>query len=162
MRIPSFKEFQLEATDVVSIEEAISSCQVGEQPFYLMAHQFDKDALDKLLSNISRIFKFLKIDPHFPYPFYVVTELLHDHEFFPIANSLGHLPDHFKVKIKKLRHKELDILQKTRITAEKIRNKPIIEKIKSIESSFSNHKELYELCKETQFYQEIHEGLHDK
>ena len=162
MKVPGLLQLELDRHDPVDMEEKIQAADVGMRPVYIQAEELSESELERFLTVLLKILQTCNIDPHFPYPCYIVSDKIHRHTHFPILKSTPLLPGHFKVRAKKVNHQEQVLQHKAKILAEKIHHRPLLEHRQDVKKEFASRRELYQLCRETQFYQEIYRGLHDK
>lgn len=162
MKIPIFEEVMIKSYDEGSLRLRFQRTRVGKTPAYVLLHHLNIDELSEALNNMATVLKDLKIHPHFPYPFYVITKLIDDHPLFPIAGTVAELPRHYFKKIKRPTKKESALLNKVGILANKISNISLYERNKDIEKYKIDQRELYRATKELNFYETILEDLEEE
>lgn len=101
-----YLKVKFESLDIIAIEENLSSVNVSQRPCYVDASSINLEQLMELINNLATVFKYLNLHPKFPYPFYIITKLIENHETFPIVASENDLPTHFLQTAKRLTPRE--------------------------------------------------------
>lgn len=160
MKVPTIQEVILEPGDGLKvIENKLRENSIGKIPLYIDSNNFKEDEFYKLLLDLPLALNNLDVDPRFPYPLYLVTNYIRDHQLLPVVKSVSNLPKHFFLKTKKIQNKESHLLKKVEILQTRISNISIDEKYLQLSSSFKKQKMLYTLCKEADFLQGIDNKL---
>ena len=159
MRIPIYEEIALDHHDKESILTILKTKKFSQVPYYISTITIEKDFIAEAIANISEVLITLNIEPHFPYPIYVIcTEKIH-HPNLNIIESVNSLPRHFFSKARRLKSKESVLLTKTTLTAAKIKNENITEKLNELTKIVKPQRELFDISKEIYFYEKILSGL---
>lgn len=160
MRVPSFKEISIDASDnPEDIEQNFLEHDVGHVPLYIKTDHLTEDQFYQVLFAISRVLNKLEIHPHFPYPVYLVTSYIKTNDFLPVVESISDLPQHFFLKSKRVRNKEFNLLNKVIILFNKVCNIPINQKYSELQYAFKSQRKLYELTREFSFLEQINNEL---
>ena len=159
MKQPIYKEIIFEKVDYEYVIEIMNKNPIGRVPLYALTNHFTQEDLELLLNNIKMILIDQKIHPRFPYPFYIVTNKDLEDTFIPIIAEKSQLPAFFTHKLKRLRKKETQTLQKSQILVEKINNLNIPHKHRELLDQIKNSKKLHKKTREYYFYQKIYQNL---
>lgn len=155
MRVPIFEELILSDFFDLNLEEIFKSKKVGCRPLYITMYDLTFEETSKQVSKIEDTLKTLMIHPVFPYPLYIVTKFdLFDTKLLT-SKDVNTLPAFFFKKLKRLKKKEIELLEKCSLLVSKINNRDIYSHIESINTNYIPTKNLYDLCKESYFYSSI-------
>jgi len=155
MRIPIFEEIVIKKFDLISLTKYLSQKKISNGPQYINLSHISTALVTEAIDNIATALEKLSINPEFPYPIYVVTDAINSHPKLQVAHSVEELPAHFIRKVKRLKNKELAILNKAMLLSEKLSNQDISLRRKELADSYGPQKELYNNCREINFYQFI-------
>lgn len=155
MKIPIFEEILIEDKDPQVLYEKIKESKVGKVPIFINLNDLKKDEKLDLIANLKNIFLELNLNPRFPYPFYLLTDKVSD-DYFPQAQTIKELPDHFFKKVKRPNNKELQLLNKLGLKVEKIRNLDSNKIMEGIQDAAYPQKKLYQNTKELYFLELLH------
>ncbi|MBL6991049.1 MAG: hypothetical protein ISR65_14785 [Bacteriovoracaceae bacterium] len=155
MKVPIFEEVLLEKNDFISIMEVLMETDIGHAPVYIDLDNYDESEYDELLTNLLLALRSMQINPFFPYPVYIVTNKLPQHNSLPIIDSYDNFPLHFITKRKRLNNREVALLKKISILVEKTKNLAIKEKMASIQRPLSLQRNFLQTCKEVSFYTKV-------
>lgn len=155
MRIPIFEEILVTDFEIENLIALFRKKKVARPPMYIGLYNFSyTETMDKI-QNISLALKALDMHPYFPYPFYVITKFKILDSPVPVATNVEELPQNYFKKIKRLKTKELNLLNKGSMVAEKVANSDIYRKIRDLQNSLKGQKQLFLISKETHFYNTV-------
>ncbi len=155
MRIPIYEELILDNYSVEGLKETITKSKLGSLPMYSTLHNIPDSDKAIVISNIEIALNDLQRSPYFPYPYYIVTDSYLKSSVIGIFNSVEELPSHYFKKSKRLKNKELMLLNKVSVICEKVSNMPIHNNQKVIYESAAGQRGLYKQTKELNFYEEV-------
>ena len=155
MRIPIYEELILKHYTLDYLREKIGECKIGLVPMYTSFHNISEKERPTAALNIEQILKELEIHPKFPYPFYIISETPINSITISVFNKVENLPIHFFKKAKRLKNKELALLNKSTLLAEKVINNDLYAKDEDLLKGYQGQKTLYRASKELNFYEKI-------
>jgi hypothetical protein len=155
MRIPIFEEIEVKKFDLNSLNKFFVNKKLRRGPHYIDLTKLSSAFVVEAMDNIAIALEKLNIHPEFPFPFYIITEACSSHKVLQVSKSVDDLPAHFVRRVKRLKNKELAVLNKTLLLAEKLSNQEVKEIINDLKSCYGPQKELYQNCREINFYQHI-------
>ncbi|PIK15431.1 hypothetical protein [Halobacteriovorax sp. JY17] len=155
MRIPIYEELVLDHFSTDYLKEKIKASKVGSLPMYTSLHNVSEAERANVVSNIEQALKELHKNPLFPYPYYIVSETPIKGTLMSVFQSVDELPSHYFKKSKRLKNKELMLLNKVGVLNEKVINMNLYENQKIIQESAVDQRSLYKQTKELNFYEEI-------
>lgn len=158
-RIPHYAEINVESYDVFELTEKFKEEGIGEVPLYINLSMLNPDLTLKAIKNIAQSLILLNLHPYFPYPLYVVTDKISEHEVMPIIPSVEDLPAHFDNKIKRLKQKEQLLLNKVKLKSNRLANVALYDKVAEIKNQFKNQRKILRACQENEFYQHLIDKL---
>ncbi|MCB9061840.1 MAG: hypothetical protein H6622_09985 [Halobacteriovoraceae bacterium] len=150
-----YLKVKFESLDIIAIEENLSSVNVSQRPCYVDASSINLEQLMELINNLATVFKYLNLHPKFPYPFYIITKLIENHETFPIVASENDLPTHFLQTAKRLTPRESMLQNKIQILQRRLININFYEKIEQLKEIQREQTKLSDTSKEEYFYHNI-------
>jgi hypothetical protein len=150
MKIPVFEELFFKDFAIDSILEQLSESRIGKVPTFINLTNIKKEERISLLLDLQNAFLNLNLNPRFPYPCYIIGDNIQD-DYFPVANSVKDLPDHFFKKVKRPNNKELQLLNKLSLKVEKLSNLEMNRIIDNIRDTSNSQKKLYDNTKELYF-----------
>lgn len=162
MRLPKWEKVDFSLTDADSIHQFLKTLRIGEIPILLVLKMNDEIEVENALNHIQDYFNQSHIDPNIPYPFYIISPLARPHPTLNIIRTPQELPEHFWVKVKRLKGKEEALLKKTSVIAQKLRSHDLIKKREYVQNQFSLNKILRDLTREAYFYEAILQELKNK
>ena len=159
MKLPIFQEIKLNNYSVNELVESFKLQEVGLFPTYLILNTTSLEETREALDNLAGAFAQLNINPKFPYPFYAVTDIVHFHKSVPICSSVDELPAHFDRTVKRLKGRELALLNKANLLKDKVVNLPYYERLQKLKKSMKGQRELYNTTKKLNFYEDLLNNL---
>ena len=158
-RIPNYAEITVESYEVFELTEKLKEQGIGEVPLYINVSALNEELTKKALQNIAQSLILLNLHPFFPYPLYVITDKIGQHDVLPIIPSIDELPAHFNNKIKRLKQKEQLLLNKVRLKSNRLSNVALYDKIAEIKNQFKNQRKILRACQENEFYEHLIDKL---
>ena len=158
MKIPVFEEIFFDNYSIDTIIEKLSDSKIGKVPTFINLSAVKKDERNDILLNFKNCFLNLNINPRFPYPCYVIAENLKD-DYFPTAQSVKELPDHFFKKVKRPNNKEMQLLNKLSLKVEKIKNLEMNRIMTNLKDTGISQRKLYANTKELYFLEVLNYRL---
>ncbi|OUR97152.1 hypothetical protein A9Q84_12560 [Halobacteriovorax marinus] len=155
MRIPIYEELTIEDFSLENLRQTFNDCKVGLIPMYSSFHGLSPKERPIAAMNIEVALKELDIYPFYPYPFYIISETAIRGITISVFSKVEDLPSHYFKKAKRLKNKELLLLNKTTLLAEKVFNNDLYQKEDILKEGYANQKELYRKSKELNFYENI-------
>jgi hypothetical protein len=162
MRIPIYEELILEQFTLEYLRKKLSNSKVGLVPMYTSFHVLSEKERPTAAMNIEQIMIELEIHPKFPYPFYIISETPIRSIGISVFSNVESLPSHFFKKAKRLKNKELALLNKTTLLAEKVINNDLFKKDEDLNEGYIGQKKLYRKSKELHFYEQVLHDLNEK
>ena len=159
MKLPIFSSIEVTDFSKEGLVEAFIKCQLGDYPLYLYLESKDKKETLSILETVYEIITDMNINIRFPYPFYVVSPALDHYEGLLIVNNTSQLPRHFVKRIKRLKNREMTLLNKTKLMLDKLKNHDIEMELDKIKARSYQNKELFNITKENNFYQKVLESI---
>lgn len=161
MKIPIFEELFFENYELDYMKEKLDDSRIGKVPTYINLTNVPKDDQNDTVLKLKELFIQLNLNPRFPYPCYLIVENNID-KYFPTANSVKELPDHFFKKVKRPNNKELQLLNKLSLKVEKIRNLDMNRIMVELTHTSNSQKKLYDNTKELYFLEILNYKLIEK
>lgn len=154
MKVPSIEELKLEGLDLTDLITQLKK-RVGSGPYFIKLNTKSYNETARIIDNLTKALSALHIDPHFPYPIYIISE--HDIILSPfsIFKHEDELPRFFKVKSMRLKSKELSLLQKSTILAKRVSNHRIEDISNDLNIAINNQRALRDLVKENCYYEDL-------
>ena len=160
MKIPIFEEIIAKDISIKGLVYLFSQKKMARQPIYISLHTIAPNQHQMAIDNIGEALLELRVHPHFPFVIYVITKANVKHDTIQISKTLDDLPSHFLKKAKRLKNKEINLLNKLTLIGEMVDNQDIYERCREMKTTFSYHRHLYNLCKEDQFYSDVLKQIH--
>jgi hypothetical protein len=155
MRIPIYEELILDDYSEEYLRGALSKSKIGQVPMYTSFHNISAKERPTAAMNIELIMKELNIHPNYPYPFYIISETPLRSIIISVFDVVESLPSHYFKRAKRLKNKELALLNKTTLLAEKVINNDLYEKVNDLKEGYEGQKLLYRKSKELSFYEDV-------
>ncbi len=162
MRIPIFEEIIVKKFDLISLTKFFAQKKFGNCPHFINLNGLSAGLVNDAIDNIANALDRLSIHPKFPYPLYIITEAINTHPVLQVSATTNELPAHYIRKVKRLKNKELAILNKTLLLSEKLSNQEIDKKLNDLSSAYGPQRSLYNNCREIHFYQFILDKLNTR
>ena len=162
MRIPIYEELLLDDYSKEYLLTKLSKSKVGQVPMYTSFHNISAKERPTAAMNIELVMKELDIHPNYPYPFYIISETPLRSITISVFDVVESLPSHYFKRAKRLKNKELALLNKTTLLAEKVINNDLYEKMEDLKEGYKGQKVLYRKSKELSFYENILNDLEKK
>lgn len=159
IKIPIYEEILVSSFELNALVSSLQNKRVGMVPCYLNLGELKGKQLHEAINNIIKALKKNEISPFFPYPLYLITEHVQYHPDIQIAPSVEQLPRHYFRKSRRLNPKENALLNRNNITAAKIFNENIDQKLSQLKALSSENQEMYNLTTECFFYQQLNQLL---
>lgn len=128
--------------------------QIATNPAYMIVDDLGGKELLDMLDLLSEVLAEIKAHPKLPYPFFIISRANVKHKDFHIVSSKETITNYYRLKIKKLKKRELNLLNKVNMIVERIHNYPLNEYLEQMKSDSYYHKVLRDLCVEKAFYKE--------
>ena len=155
MRIPIYEELVLDNFSPEYLKEKFKLSKIGALPTYTSLHNVTESERAHVVSTIEVALKDLRKSPLFPYPYYIVSDTPISGSLMSIFSSVDELPTHYFKKSKRLKNKELMLLNKVSVLNETVLNMDLYESQKVIQDSSLDQKKLYTQTKELNFYEQV-------
>ena len=162
MKLPTFKELKLTNYNVSELVESLKLQEAGLYPTYLVLNTNSEEETREVLDNLAGAFAQLNINPKFPYPFYAITDKVAYHKSVPICSKISKLPSHFAKDSKRIKGRELAMLNRTNLLKDKVVNLPFYERLTKLKKGLSGQRELYEKTKQLHYYETLLENLNSR
>lgn len=159
MRLPVFQSIDCSEYSKPSLHEAFKRSGLGSFPLYIYLDLKDQEKVLETLETIVDLIHEMRVNIAFPYPFYVVTPVVDSYEGLMIINNTSQLPKHFVKRIKRLKNREMTLLNKSKLILDRLNNHNLDEEMEKIKARSYQNKELYNLTKEYSFYNSILEKM---
>ncbi|EQC43048.1 hypothetical protein M899_0367 [Bacteriovorax sp. BSW11_IV] len=158
MKVPSIEELKIEKFELTDLIAQLKK-KVGTGPLFIKLDRKTYNEATKIVDQLSKALSALRVDPHFPYPIYIITE--HDIIMSPfsIFSDEEQLPNHFKIKSNRLKNKEISLLQKSTILAKRVSNHNIEDITNDLNIAVNNQRALRDLVKENLYYEKMLKNL---
>ncbi|WP_127715891.1 hypothetical protein [Halobacteriovorax sp. HLS] len=162
MRIPIYEELILNQYNVEYLREELGKSKLGLIPMYTSLHLISDKERPTAAMNIEQVLKELEIHPRYPYPFYIISETPIRSISITVVEHVQNLPLHYFKKAKRLKNKELALLNKATLLAEKVVNNDLYQKEIDLKEGYTHQVLLYRKSKELNFYENVLEELDQK
>ncbi len=159
MKLPLIQKIDILPSQFNELEVIFKKNAIGSGPTLLQFPELDGKNLGEVYKMCEESFKHLGINPRFPYPTYILSEVGLKQTFFPELKSTRAIPKHFIKKIKRIKKREQSLLDKITTLSERIKNHNISEDLNYLTNKSSKNKELRNLCSEKDFYLELIESI---
>lgn len=143
MRIPIFDELKIKNFRLENLIDRLKRSKVGESPFYINADGLDTP-VKEIINNLDSALKSLNVHPNYPYPLFVITkETVDYHGPIQIVANTSLLPEYFSVlKPRRLKGKEVGLLNKVYALSQKIINLNIYETLGNFQENIRIQREV--------------------
>lgn len=134
MKLPLYDELKIKNFNVENLTERFKKARVCESPYYIHIDHIEMDAKE-VIKNIEEALKIIGLYPGIPYPLAIITKKAIDyHGKLELFSSKENVTNYFSnLKPKRLKGKEIGLLNKVDALAQKINNLdiyPILESFK--------------------------------
>lgn len=155
MRIPIYEELILDEYSTEYLTNKLSKSKVGQVPMYVSFHDISPKERPTAAMNIEFVMKQLNIHPNYPYPFYIISETPLRSIIISVFDVVESLPSHYFKRAKRLKNKELALLNKSTLLAEKVINNDLYDKVEALKEGYEGQRLLYQRSKELSFYEKV-------
>lgn len=159
MKLPILKEIKLNTYSISELVESLNLSEAGRYPTFIVLNTNSREETTEALDNIAGAFAQLNINPKFPYPFYAITDKVSFHRSISVCSSLDQLPNHFVRSAKRLKGREIALLNRTNLLKDKVVNLPFYERLTKLKKSMKGQRELYNNTKKLNFYESLLDQL---
>ena len=157
LELPTLEQIDIKnKDDIKNLPETLIKARIGSRPLVFNLKILTKEQLNNFLDFLCEIIKKLHIHPHFPYPIYILSQIIKNHPTFKIIQNIDECPKHFSnIQDRKLLHKEIILMQKIYLENQKILSLPLYEIHESMINLFSQNHILRNKTDELIFYNKI-------
>lgn len=155
MKVPLLQKIEITHKDLAELESIFKKNGIGKVPSIFLFPEFTIEETEKAFEMLEDLCRHLELDPNFPYPLYVLNEWNIEQSYFPEINDLNNVPRHFVKKIKRLKKREQNILDKVITLSDRINNHQVTQDLEYITMKAEANKKLKELCSEKGFYLDL-------
>lgn len=155
MKVPLLQKIEIGQNDISELENIFKKNNIGKIPTILIFTDLTIEQSKNAFLLTEGLCRHLEIDPQFPYPLYILNEYNIEQSFFPEINDLNSIPRHFVKKIKRIKKREQNILDKVVTLSDRISNHQVTGDLEYIALKAKDNKKLKELCSEKSFYLEL-------
>jgi hypothetical protein len=159
MKLPLIQKLDILPSQFEELGTVFKKNAIGSGPTLLQFPELEGKKLGEVQKMCEEIFKQLGINPRFPYPTYIISEVGINQTFFPELKSTRAIPKHFIKKIKRIKKREQSLLDKITTLSERIKNHNISQDLNYLTNKSVKNKELRNLCSEKGFYLELIESM---
>lgn len=155
MNLPIYQIINVRSSQIDDVMAVMHDDINLHRPVALVVKHLDRDQQREVIGLVSNWYAEGRSSPRFPYPIYIVAELAEAVGHIPVVSELAELPKFFSQKEAQTNVKESQIIKRTHLLQQEIRNTdPLVA-----ESTFNryalNHKKLWFLVSEGDFYEEL-------
>lgn len=151
MDLPVFEELKIKNFDVDQLLPYFEQQKVGRRPCFIKMPKDDPEKLRGHLINILLVLKKMKVDPRFPYPLYLISEVRLNSKIIPQIRSEREIPGFFFCKNQKITSRESSLINKISIIRERMRNFNYEGLMEDMNEYSNHHKKVYQLAREHNF-----------
>ena len=159
MELPTYYKIKIDKNTSESIDQVLGVSPIGQRPCYLDLGDKKSTEVISLLNIIYERICHLGINHRLPYPIYVITEYLENHDHFQVIKGLTDLPKFFGLQNKRPKNRDIELLRKINIQKKRISNLKIKNKLNFIKNNINSDKKLFLLSTEYQHLKTIEQGL---
>lgn len=162
MKVPLMQKIEMNVKDVPDLKNIFQKNNIGELPTILIFKDFTIEQSKKMISACEIMCDKLFINPRFPYPLYILNEWNIEQSTFPEVSDINAVPRHFVKKIKRIKKREQNILDKVTTLSNRINNHSVTSDLEYITLKANDNKKLKELCAEKSFYLDLLTNLNQE
>lgn len=160
MKVPLLQKIEISQKDLTELENIFKKNSVGKIPSILIFTDLTIEQTQAAFQMAEGLCRHLELDPSLPYPLYVLNEWNIEQTFFPEVTDLNSVPRHFVKKIKRVKKREQNILDKVITLSDRINNHQVTSDLEYIALKAKDNKKLKELCSEKSFYLDLLTQMH--
>lgn len=133
--------------------------QFGFHPYVINFKTSKYSELNDFLADFKVYLDKRGVNPRFPYPIYIKTEVVIKDSPFALIKSIEDIDKYFPTK--KIRHtnREISYLQKIKILRRKINNQHVSKAMSYLLKNRKKRKKLFNLCLENDYYKRLINSL---
>ena len=156
-KIPQLREIVVKTNeDVGEFPKMLLKNGIGNAPLAINLKKLDNNQLKKFLEHLEEFLKKLDVHPSWPYPVYIITNIIKGHPSFEVITDIKEAPIHYQIDYdQRPSSKDVQLLQKIYLMNRKIKNLFPRDKDMEIKKIFKHNKKLHDLTKELDFYNTI-------
>jgi len=158
MKIPIFEEIPVEDINAEQLRIMVSSSKIGRVPCYINLSLQRKEKITEIIITLEQLLLENNLHPAFPYPLYLIVAN-DPNSFIPWVQSVKDLPEFFFKKVKRPTNKEISLLNKIGIRADKIRNLGNYKILNEFKQTALEQKKLFNDTKHLYFLEKLNHKL---
>lgn len=159
MRLPVFEEIILKNFNETNLRKKLNLLEIGETPYFINLTGMPLESALQRLEALKNILHELEINTFFPYPLFIIHPEIKELPDFPVVSEERLLPTHFMKKTRRLRGREISLLNKTNLLAKKSTNLEISKNWEKFLKINPFTKLLSQVTEEVYFYESLLEKL---
>lgn len=159
MFAPNIIEIPFELFDVPTLIRMLKKHNVGSRPAFIDLVDKDLDEQRTFLHALVEGLKHMRLNPRFPYPIYIISTKITHYGDLPILESKRELPRYYVVDKTRPTNKDQPLLKRANINLQSVLNVDLEKKFDYIRNTSFERKYLANLCRQTDFYEEILQRL---
>lgn len=159
---PVFTEFKFDyPTDINRINTLLKESHCGDAPLFFNLKKIPNEDSYNLLDMIENFMRKNSINPKIPYPFFIVSNTINDHDFFLTVRNENELPLFFLKKSARTTKKDQNLLAKKDFHLKRLRCIDIEEKVSQLRRKSRGMKVISDLSHEYLFLSRLKDKLKD-
>lgn len=159
MHIPIYNYIMIKFDHKSAVFEQLNSLRFGKMPYL-----FDVTNVEDEQAAITFIDDF--IDQYnvsiFPYPVYIISNFLHCSKRLETFSSIFECPQFFNLTVRNISKNEQILLDRLELKIEKLKQIKDSNYFQNINEYAKEHKEIYQLTRESIFFEKILQKLENK
>ncbi len=155
MKVPLLQKIEISIKDLPELEDIFRKNSIGSIPTILIFTEMTIEHTKKAIHACEALCRQKDLDPSLPYPLYILNQWQIEQSFFPEVSDLNNIPRHFVKKIKRVKKREQNILDKVVTLSNRINNHHVTGDLEYIALKAKDNKRLKELCSEKNFYLDL-------
>ncbi len=143
MKLPLFDELKIKNFEVESLCDRFKRSKVGESPYFIEIDHAD-DSAEIIISNIEKALRTIGVHPSIPYPTVVITKAnLNYGGGVQVFKNSEHITKYFNsLKSRRLKGKEIGLLNKVDALVQKIINLDTYKILDNFNQKIGNQRQL--------------------
>lgn len=160
MKVPVIQNIEVSSLNEEILLKSLLDAHVGENPISIqISPGLSNHKAEEILKALNEILNKIQISPKLPYPVFILYPHNIISKQFVIFKTDKELSNYYRLKLKKLKKREMSLLSKVKILTTRINNYKLDEHLAIIKSQSVKHKKLKVTCIEKSFYTSILEDI---
>jgi len=152
MNLPIYQMVVIKNADLIELSRHLSEDMNLTRPVAFNVKALSLDEQREVIGVIGNWFETHQASWRYPYPVYFVADVPEAIGFIPVVSRVEELPRFFVQKDSKITVKEAQVIDRNHLLQQEIKNADPHQMASVVQSYGANHKKIFYLAAETQFY----------